>query len=259
MGAEPLGYRDEESGLFLGVVDRRRSWPTRWTGDDAWGRATQRWRLRAPRAGSGRWAGPVGPELVVRRVQAHGETHLRWCAWARLPIPGTIPTGRERHVACAHAERARLHQPSDSREDRPLFPIGSPMPMKTTFVSLLRVLAGSRAASRRPHTTCAAISPAVRFVLQSHLTRRAERAAHGTPRLRRDAHGHAVRVAHEHGLDHVPGGTEAEQRLASSNHGRRCARRAPRSEWQLGGKTLPERGRDSVISSYVAARFHSWD
>ena len=93
------------------------------------------------------------------------------------------------------------------------FAKGSPIPMKTMFVSRCGVVSGSFAASRRAHTAWAAISPAVRLFcspiwpVAQNVHPIAQPACDDTQTVT------PIGVAHEHGLDHVLT-AELEQRLA---------------------------------------------
>ena len=78
-------------------------------------------------------------------------------------MPGDEPDRRHRDVPRAHAERGAVGEPFDRANTCRSFASGSPIPMNTTFPSRCGVVGGRRAASRRAHTTCAAISPAVRL------------------------------------------------------------------------------------------------
>ena len=91
------------------------------------------------------------------------------------------------------------------------------MPMNTT---LPRRRPSSRA-RRAARTTCSTISPVREVALEPGLAGGAEAAGHGAPGLGRDAHGRAVAVVHEHGLD-AGAPVESEQPL----HG--CARAVDR-------------------------------
>ena len=145
----------------------------------------------------------VVPEVIIRRMQRHGERHRHSLA-GELLDRGNQSDGRHRDVACAHAEALgrRIDQPMQRSDNRLVVGQRLPHPHKD------HVGQGRGPSRQRPVAARCLRGPHLIHDLsrrevasQTHLSRRAERTGHAAARLGRDAQSRTLGVAHEHRLD----------------------------------------------------------
>ena len=131
-------------------------------------------------------------QAVVRRVQRHGQVD-RQCFLREAADAGHDPHRRERQVAGREADVAV--EPHHRAPDPVVVGQGFPHPHEDDV--------GDAPRPGLPHGGHHLFHDLAlaQVALEPRLARRTELARHGTAGLGRDAHGHAVGVAHEHRLD----------------------------------------------------------
>lgn len=152
---------------------------------------------------------------------------------------GDEPDRRHRDTALREPEAVRLGVgQGPDRSDHPLV-VGERLAHPhEDDVAQPRRTPGDLAVTQRPHTVDDLVHDLAggQVPVEAGLSGGAERAVHPAARLRADAHGHPVRVAHQHGLDERAV-EEPPQRLAG---GVLVGRQVPHDRHQLGKQRFLE-------------------